>query len=71
MAKKKRKGNQQHQGSLPEKVHQKAHFLMQEEGLSREQAYGKAAGMNRSGRLTREGHYIRKHVRPRANARRH
>jgi hypothetical protein len=66
-----RKKPKQHTGDLPERVHQKAHFLMQEEGLTREQAYGKAAGMNRAGRLTDQGHYVRKHVRQRPRARRH
>lgn len=43
-------------GKLPTKVHIKAQRLMHE-GKSRLEAYGEAAGMNRSGRLNEKGEY--------------
>jgi len=47
-------------GKLPEKVFKKAAHLQKAEGMSRKEALGAAAGMNRSGRLTESGKYIRK-----------
>lgn len=44
---------------LPESVFKKAAHLQKEEGKTREQALGMAAGMHRSGRLTARGTYIR------------
>jgi len=44
---------------LPERVFVKAAHLMKE-GKTREQAIGAAAGMERAGRLTNSGKYIRK-----------
>ena len=45
---------------LPERVFKKVAHLMKTEGKTREQAIGAAAGMNREGRLTEEGEYIKK-----------
>lgn len=45
---------------LPERVFKKAAHLQRVEGKTREQALGAAAGMDRSGRLTNKGEYIRK-----------
>ena len=45
---------------LPAKVFKKAAHLMKAEGKTKKQAIGAAAGMNRAGRLTEEGEYIRK-----------
>lgn len=44
---------------LPERVWIKAAHLQKVEGKTREQALGAAAGMNRAGRLTEGGKYIR------------
>ena len=45
---------------LPERVFIKAAHLQKAEGKTREQELGMAAGMNRSGRLTDKGGYIKK-----------
>lgn len=45
---------------LPERVFKKMAHLMKTEGKTKEQALGAAAGMNRAGRLTESGEYIRK-----------
>lgn len=44
---------------LPEKVFKKAAYLQKHEGKDRDQAIATAASMNRSGRLTKEGKYIK------------
>ena len=45
---------------LPDRVFKKMAHLMRIEGKTKEQALGAAAGMNREGRLTEGGEYIRK-----------
>lgn len=44
---------------LPTRVHRKAEHVMADEGKSRREAYGMAAGMNRSGRLNEKGEYTK------------
>lgn len=45
---------------LPTKVFVKAAHLQKAEGMPRDQAIATAANMNRAGRLTEKGEYIRK-----------
>lgn len=44
---------------LPEKVFKKAAYLQSHEGMDRDQAIATAASMNRAGRLTKSGKYIK------------
>lgn len=46
--------------NLPERVFKKAAYLQDHEGMNRDQAIATAARMNRLGRLTESGKYIKK-----------
>lgn len=46
--------------NLPKKVFRKAAEMQKSEGMPRRQALAVAANMNRAGRLTDEGAYVRK-----------